>query len=176
MICPLCKIGLQKAVVSGVEIDYCPNCLGLWFEEEELRWAKDYKDRNLKWLDVDLWEREKDFKISPGKKLCPRDRLPLYEVNYGDSNIKVDVCNLCKGIWLDRGEFKKIIQYLKDEADREILNDYLKNLRNEFWEVFAGPETLKEEIEDFIIVLKMLNYKLAVQHPAIARIIASLPK
>jgi Zn-finger nucleic acid-binding protein len=204
MLCPICKIQLDRAVLSGVEVNYCPSCLGLWFEEDELRWAKDYKDRNLRWLDIDLWKDETKFRISPGKKLCPRDRFPLYETAYGDSGIhpvksakggarpvkseelfnrgkqfngvKVDVCNLCHGIWLDRGEFKKIIQYLREKADQEILNHYLKNLRSEFWEIFAGPETLKEEIEDFLIVLKLLNYKLAVQHPAIARIIASLPK
>jgi len=176
MFCPICKIYLDRAILSGVEVNYCPKCLGLWFEEDELRWAKDHKDQDLRWLDIDLWEDKTKFRISPGKKLCPRDRFPLYETAYGDSDIKVDVCNLCHGIWLDRGEFKKIIEYLKKKADQEVLNRYLKNLRQEFWEIFSGPETLKEEIEDFLIVLKLLNYKLAVQHPAIARIIASLPK
>ena len=177
MLCPICKkVNLDKAIVSGVEIDYCPQCLGLWFEEDELRLAKDYKDRNLSWLDIDLWKDEAKFKISPGRKLCPQDRFPLYETGYGKSGIQVDVCNLCQGIWLDRGEFKKIIEYLKKEADREVLNNYLKNLRNEFWEIFSGPETLKEEIEDFIIILKLLSYKFLVQHPAIAKIIAGLPR
>lgn len=157
-------------------MDYCPKCLGLWFEEDELRQAKDVKDRNLRWLDIDLWKDEEKFKISPGRKLCPSCRLPLYEAKYGSSNIRVDVCNLCKGIWLDRGEFKKIISYLKKEADQEILDHYLKNLINEFGEILQGPEVFQEELEDFLIVLKTLNYKLAVQYPAIARIIAGLPK
>ena len=176
MICPICKKNLEQAILAGVEIDYCPKCLGLWFNENELRQAKDVKDRNLRWLDVDLWLDDEKFKISKGNKLCPKDRLPLYETKYGRSNIEVDVCNICHGVWLDRGEFKKIIKYLKRKADSEILNDYLKNLREEFWEILEGPETFKEELNDFLVILKMVNYKLLVQNPAIAKIIASLPK
>lgn len=176
MLCPLCKITLDRAILENVEVNFCPKCLGLWFEEDELRLAKDQKDRDLRWLDIDLWKEKEKFKISPGQKLCPWCRLPLYEVNYGDSEIKVDVCNLCYGIWLDRGEFKKIISYLKKKADYEVLNNYLQNLKQEFWEIFSGPETFREEILDFLTLLKVLVYKFAIQHPAIARLIASLPK
>lgn len=176
MLCPVCKKPLDKAIFYGVEVNYCPICLGLWFEQDELRWAKDTRDRNLRWLDIDLWKEKAKFKISRGSKLCPICRLPLYEVSYGDSDIKVDVCNVCHGIWLDRGEFKKIIDYLKKKADFEILNDYAKNLAEEFWEIFTGPETFREEILDFVTILKLLNYKFATQHPLISKVIANLPK
>jgi len=176
MLCPLCKIGLQKAIFCNVEVDYCPRCFGLWFEEEELRWAKDEKDKNLSWLDIDLWKNKKDFKISRSKKLCPFCRLPLYQINYGDSEIEVDLCNLCYGIWLDRGEFKKIIEYLKTRADFEILNNLAKNLREEFWEIFSGPELLWEEILDFLTLLKVLKYKFAVNFPILTKLILTLPK
>lgn len=176
MLCPLCKIYLDRAIFSGVEVNYCPCCLGLWFEKEELRLAKDVKDRKLRWLDIDLWREKEKFKISPGQKLCPWCRLPLYEVEYDHSSIRIDLCNICQGIWLDRGEFKKIIQYLKEKADYEILNHYLKNLSQEFWEIFLGPETLKEEVLDFLTVLKLFNYKFMIQHPQISRLIFLLPK
>ena len=177
MFCPTCtKINLEQSILSGLEVDYCPQCLGFWFEEDELLWAKDYKDRDLRWLDIDLWKDEEKFIISPGQKLCPNDRLPLYETNYSDSDVRVDVCNICHGVWLDRGEFRKIIQYLKDKADNEVLNHYLKNLREELWEVFQGPETLKEEIDDFLAILKLFVYKFTTQYPNIAKIISSLPK
>jgi Zn-finger nucleic acid-binding protein len=175
MICPLCKISLEKSLLHNVEVDYCQKCLGLWFEEEELRWAKDEKDRNLRWLDIDLWKDKTKFKISRGIRLCPFCRLPLYEVYYGRSGIIVDLCNVCHGIWLDRGEFKKIIDYLKREADWEVLNNYLEDLKEEFWEIFIGPENLKEEVLDFLAVLKLLNYKFLVQHPFLSSLILNLP-
>lgn len=176
MKCPICKKPLSSTILCNVEVNYCPNCLGLWFEEEELRWAKDEKDKDLRWLDIDLWKDEKKFKISYGIRLCPSCRVPLYEVYYGDSRVIVDVCNLCHGIWLDRAEFKKIIGWLQKKADYEVLNNYAKNLFKELSEIFTGPETLREEILDFLTILKLLRYKFATQHPAISKIILQLPK
>jgi Zn-finger nucleic acid-binding protein len=176
MTCPLCKTELKKAVFYGVEVDYCPQCLGLWFEQDELRQAKDEKDKNLNWLDIDLWKEEAKFKISQGKKICPACQVPLYEVRYGDSQVRVDLCNLCQGIWLDRGEFKKIIEYLKEKGKEEVLRNYFKNLIEEGIEIFTGPETFREEIGDFLTILKLLNYKFLTQHPALSKIISALPK
>ncbi len=176
MICPRCKIELGKALFYNTGVDYCPSCLGMFFEEEELRWAKDAKDQNLVWLDIDLWKDERKFRLNYGIRLCPACRLPLYEVYYGVSHIVVDICNVCKGIWLDRGEFKKIINYLKEEADWMVLQKYGKSLLEEFREIFSGPETLREEIQDFLIILKLLNYKFLAQHPKISKAILQLPK
>jgi len=102
MTCPVCGNKLDKALFNKVEVDICPSCLGMWFEEDELRWAKDSKDQRLTWLDVDLWEDETKLRVSSQDKLCPCCRLPLYEVRYGDSEVKVDLCNVCHGVWLDR--------------------------------------------------------------------------
>lgn len=176
MICPKCKIGLEKAIFYNTEVDYCPKCLGIFFEQDELRQAKDERDRDLRWLDIDLWADKTKFKTNYGIRNCPKCRLPLYEVYYGDSGIIVDVCNLCEGIWLDRGEFKKIIEYLKRKADYEILNNYLKVLSEEFWEIFSGPENLRDEILDFLTVFKIINYKFLIQFPYLSKIISNLPR
>lgn len=174
--CPICKALLSATILCNVEVDYCPKCLSLWFEDQELRWAKDKKDKNLKWLDVDLWKDRKKFKISYGIRLCPSCRVPLYEIYYGDSRIIVDICNLCHGTWLDRAEFRKITDYLQEKADYEVLNNYAKNLFEELAEIFVGPEALREEILDFLTILKLLNYKFAVQHPVLTKMILEMPK
>ncbi|GIV10534.1 MAG: hypothetical protein KatS3mg020_0025 [Fimbriimonadales bacterium] len=36
MKCPVCNLELQMAVRSGIEIDYCPNCRGVWLDRGEL--------------------------------------------------------------------------------------------------------------------------------------------
>ncbi len=175
-LCPICKVPLKSAILHNVEVNYCPKCLGIWFEEGELKEAKDNENNDLRWFDVDLWDDPKKMKIARGIRLCPTCRMPLYEVRYGDSNIIVDVCNLCHGVWLDRAEFKKIIDYLRKREDYEILHNYTKDLFHQLGEIFIGPEPLKEEILDFISVLKILNYKFVAQHPEISKIILSLPK
>ena len=176
MKCPLCHIPFEQAILANVEVDYCPRCYGLWFEQDELQWAKDAKDRDLRWLDIKLWKDPSQFKVNWGERMCPVDHLPLYEVNYGDSAVKVDVCNVCRGIWLDRGEFKDIIAYLHEKGEHEVLHHYAKNLFEELWEVFAGPEILREEVLDFLTILKLLKYKFAAQNPSISQLILSLPR
>lgn len=174
--CPQCNLQLEKSLLSGVEIDYCPRCYGLWFEEQELDSAKDAKDRDLRWLDIDLWKHEEQFQVARGQKICPADRMPLYEVRYGDSNVRVDVCNVCSGIWLDRGEFIEIIEYLREKGEYEVMHRYTKNLVSELWEVFSGPEMLRDEVVDFLTIVKLLRYKFAVQHPFISQLLLALPR
>ena len=176
MECPRCNKKLEEAIFYNTGVDYCPQCLGIFFDEDELRQAKDERDRGLRWLDIDLWKDKNKFKIAYGIRLCPFCRLPLYEIYYGDSRVIVDVCNVCKGIWLDRGEFKKIIEYLKEKADYETLNDYLKTLAEEFWEIFTGPENLREEVLDFMAISKIINYKFLVRYPQLSNIISNLPR
>lgn len=36
MNCPVCKTSLVMSDRSGVEIDYCPNCRGVWLDRGEL--------------------------------------------------------------------------------------------------------------------------------------------
>lgn len=176
MDCPNHHGKLEKILFHNVEVDFCNECLGIWFDQDELRWAKDDKDKKLNWLDVDLWRDKGRFKILPGKKFCPVDHVALCEVGYDDSKVKVDFCKMCQGVWLDRGEFKQIMNYLKRKSDYEILNHYSKNISKELWEVFSGPEAFKEEISDFITLLKLFNYKFVVQHPFLNNLIENLPK
>lgn len=176
MNCPVDKEQLEKVLFHSVEADYCPKCLGIWFDEDEFRMAKDDKDKSLNWLDVDLWRDKSKFNLSPSLKHCPICRVGLVEVGYDKSKVKVDFCKMCGGIWLDRGEFKQIINYLKNKSDYEILNNYTKNLISELWEVFSGPETFRSELEDFLTLLKLFNYKFVIQHSRISGLIDSLPK
>ncbi len=177
MECPSCKKSLDKAILLNVEIEYCPSCLGMWFDHDELRQAKDKKDPSLNWLDIDLWRDIKKFEISRGNRLCPECRMPLYEVQYDEAKTKIDLCNVCHGIWLDKGEFKKIIKYLKERSDYEVLYNFSRNLVQEFGEIFVGPESFRSEILDFFSLLKLLSYKFSVQHPLITTMIREgIPK
>jgi len=176
MLCPLCKKELLESIVSNVAVHYCSACLGLWFPKNELQYAKDNRDRDLRWFDIDLWKDKTKFVISRGIKHCPSCRMPLYEIGYGESGVKVDLCNVCEGIWLDRGEFHRVIQWVTMKADYEIVHNYLKNLISETAEIFTGPESLRNEIADFLTIVKLMNYKFSAQHPGIATMISNLPK
>ena len=36
MLCPVCKVSLTMADRQGIEIDYCPQCRGVWLDRGEL--------------------------------------------------------------------------------------------------------------------------------------------
>lgn len=36
MLCPVCNVELKISERSGVEIDYCPKCRGVWLDRGEL--------------------------------------------------------------------------------------------------------------------------------------------
>ncbi len=36
MKCPLCNVDLRMTERSGVEIDYCPQCRGIWLDRRDL--------------------------------------------------------------------------------------------------------------------------------------------
>ncbi len=188
MKCPKCKKELsEKIKIGDVKIDRCPKCGGLWFEKDELRLAKDkeapearwidveIKDKSINWFQFDFWKDKIKFKVKKGMKYCPIDEIPLYQVNYGDTPVEIDVCGVCFGIWLDKGEFKKIIDYMKNKVDYEMLHNYAKNLVLETKEIFVGPESVKSEVTDLLALIKLLKYKLAVQYPMLVRLISSLP-
>ncbi len=176
MICPNCKKEtLEKIRFHKSEVDKCNQCHGIWFERDELRKSKDEKDQHLKWLDADIWREGKKIQVSSSMKTCPPCKENLYEVKYGESDIKVDVCNSCQGVWLDGREFKKIIAYLSNIVNTETLTKYLKHTFEEAKEIFTGPEDLSSEIKDFLLVIKLLQYRFLSQYPIIREIIVNLP-
>ncbi|MBX9455698.1 MAG: zf-TFIIB domain-containing protein [Rhizobium sp.] len=36
MLCPTCRVALVMSERSGIEIDYCPQCRGIWLDRGEL--------------------------------------------------------------------------------------------------------------------------------------------
>lgn len=188
MKCPSCKKELsEKIKISDVEIERCSACGGLWFEKDELRLAKDkkapeakwidieIKDESINWLNFNLWKDKTKFKLKKDIKFCPVDEVPLYQIGYGDAPVEIDVCGICLGIWLDKGEFKKIIDYVKNKAEYEVLNNYAKNLVSETTEIFVGPESVKSETADLLMLIKLLKYKLMAQHPQLVKLFFNLP-
>ncbi len=36
MNCPVCNVELKASERQGIEIEYCPQCLGIWLDHDEL--------------------------------------------------------------------------------------------------------------------------------------------
>src|SRR3972149_3801618 len=156
--CPKDQHNLKSASLKGVRIDECPKCGGKWFDRDELRVAKDRTDDDLRWLDFDLFNDDANkYKTRPSLKKCPKDLENMTELEYMDSKVKVGKCDVCKGVWLDKSEFEKIIKYLENKVISEPASEYRKAVLKELEEIVTGPENTFSEIKDFFAVLRLFE-------------------
>ena len=176
MKCPKCDGELESKTFKKVKIDECSKCGGMWFEHDELKRAKDSADEDLRWLDFDIFE-EKEHKYSKkdSNRICPRDESKLETLTYSDSKINIEVCPVCHGIWLDKGEFEKIINYLEKRVDSTSSGEYAKDLVREFEEMLKKPEHLSSEAKDFMAILRLAEKRIEAEHSNISFAIANIP-
>ncbi|MHC4149297.1 MAG: TFIIB-type zinc ribbon-containing protein [Planctomycetota bacterium] len=165
MRCPCCDVELKNRSIKNLETDECPECKGIWFEDDELRKAKDSEDRDLNWMDFEIWKNKDKFKPRPRNLACPQCNQTLVAVDYGDTNVEIDYCPHCKGSWLDKGEFKAIIEALTNELLTKTFSEYIKASIEEAKEIVTGPESFLSEWKDFTAVCRMMQYRMFVENP-----------
>lgn len=175
MRCPNGHDSRQTITLGDTSLDRCAECGGLWFEQDGLRRVKDSADDMLRWYDIDLWNNQENFSVKSNEKRCPKCDIPLFEILYGNSDIRIDACKTCEGVWLDTDELARIITFVRGKSADTILHSYLASLFEEGKEVFTGPESLKSEAQDFLLVLKLLQFKLVIGNPGLTAVLMSLP-
>lgn len=169
MKCPDCGAELGPFNYRDILIHECPKCKGRWFERDELRKAKDKADDDLRWLDFDPFGKEAaKFQVASRGKHCPRCSVKMMSLTYQTSRVIIDECQSCRGIWLDHGEFQAIIRYLETIVATEGASEYTKDVFRQFLQIPTGPKGPISEVRDFLVVLKLLEERMMVEHPALA--------
>ena len=130
LMCPVCATPMASVEHHHITIDICNTCKGAWFDAGELKAL----------IAAELQERDDipDAPITkPGKvvlpdrmdedqRICPRCDAPMHKVNYGyDSNVVVDHCTACDGMWADTGEVYDLAVYMKGNPTRRALGEAL---------------------------------------------------
>ena len=118
MNCPVCNASLSPHSCGGETIDVCSQCHGVWFDAKELGPVITAVANQEEIPDLPAKEA---LHVTPPKapedepeKLCPKCHIPTRLLNYSyDSNIFLNSCPDCKGLWADSGELRKMAQYSK---------------------------------------------------------------
>ena len=136
MKCPACHTILVVVEREAIEVDWCPQCRGLWFDEGELELLGEKAGRALQ--TEDLGKRAGES-IEKGRRRCPRcpRRMERLLLQAGvDSQVEIDRC-VDHGFWLDPGELAGIMNGLKLEpgTDEGLVLEFLG-------ETFGGGEAL----------------------------------
>lgn len=158
-----------------MEVDQCPNCKGVWLDHDELRLAKDHADRDLNWMDFEIWKHPELFEAEPRHLKCPKCEVDFVAICYGATRVPVDYCRKCKGIWLDRGEFKRIIDALENELTTKTVPEYIRASIEEAKELVTGSEPFLSEWRDFKTVLWLLELRFFVEHPKLMDTVTNIP-
>lgn len=176
MKCLLCDSDLHELQLHGGHLEQCPDCGGIWLDRGELDAIVDAEDGDVRWMDLDLWSEALEAGENVSHRQCPNGHGPLAILRYGKSKVEVEVCPTCGGIWLDAGELDKIIEYLDAQAVSLSLPGYIRESLAEAKELVAGGKGFASEWKDLKAVLRMARIRLAVDHPAVAALLKSLPR
>ena len=132
MKCPSCRTDLKSLDFKGITLDHCDQCDGLWFDKGELERAKNEEDQKLKGFDFPLWAETEKLTALKGERLCPKCNEKMSVINYaGYLDIPIDICPTCQGVWLDKGEFQKIVSHLEELKEEFSLASYFKDFEKE---------------------------------------------
>lgn len=96
---------LHPTVVHDVEVDRCRQCAGVWFDADELGRLLALDAGELKPLTRGGEHPAANALVAA----CPRDGERLLRVtSTRDRGVTLDMCPVCRGLWLDGGEFARL--------------------------------------------------------------------
>jgi len=176
MKCPKCEGEFSTRYVKDVQVEECDQCHGVWFDTNELEKATREVDRDLHWMEFDLWKNQDQVDVSQGSLMCPRCHIPMANVKYGPTEVVVDTCTRCHGIWLDKGEFEQIINALEDELANMSEDEYWDKALEEARDLIEGDKGFISEWRDFSTVLRFLQYRVLVENPRVQSALIALQR
>ena len=99
MLCPVCRaVDLTPQSVKGVEVSYCRQCRGAFYEAEALELLV---KSAIKGLAI------KDSAVLTDRR-CPVDQSAMKHMTYPQTMVEIEICPQCKGVWLDDREAREI--------------------------------------------------------------------
>lgn len=176
--CPVCGNSLNRYSIFSMEFEGCPECKGIWLIEEELRKLKNkVEDGSLRWLNDEI-ENIGKTSVVISKRSCVKCKTPkMVSVIFGKSSILVDWCPQCHGMWLDRGEFESITDYLRQELMRMHPKEIEKQVAVDVKRIWSGgPESRVDELLDAKAAVSALINVTIFEHPAIFKLCMSIPR
>jgi Zn-finger nucleic acid-binding protein len=105
--------------LEQVEADYCTGCEGVWLDAGELELLLESDEERSRLINL--------FKeATAGKEKsynCPICGKHMKKFEIGEQEkVLVDKCKKNHGIWFDKGELKKVVEFGSDNKQNKIIN------------------------------------------------------
>ena len=120
MICPKCKSDMIVVEHSNIELDYCTNCQGMWFDAGELELLLESMSLEDPDLFLDNILSNKEDESSEKKRKCPVCGEKMKKTKISQQPvILVDACMQGHGLWFDAGEVGQMIKQVAEKQSGE---------------------------------------------------------
>ena len=120
MICPACKSDMIVVEHSKIELDYCTNCQGVWFDSAELELLLESMSLESPHLFLSNILDSAEAEPSQKKRKCPICRRKMKKTTIGqEPEILIDVCQQGDGLWFDGGEVGELIRQLAEKPSEK---------------------------------------------------------
>lgn len=125
---------------ANIEVDQCGSCGGMWLDPKELERIQDTQDRDyseeIKQL-PDLVGQAYAMALAKSKPAvsCPKCDQTMERREHGScSQVMIDVCPHCRGIWLDKGEIDALeVFFERTSAEtEEVRHGFFARLKDFF--------------------------------------------
>jgi Zn-finger nucleic acid-binding protein len=117
MICPGCKRPMLVVEYQKIELDYCGNCQGVWFDAGELELMLDSTGIGKTKSTIGALLHSPEAPTHEKKRKCPICRRTMKKVNIsGTDHVIIDTCNREDGVWFDGGEIDHLIKFIADKS------------------------------------------------------------
>jgi len=113
MICPACKNEMLVVEYDNIELDYCNNCYGVWFDSTELELLLKSMSLDSQNLLLNGILDAPEAMSQEKKRKCPICTRKMKKTTIGEpSGVLVDVCPRGNGLWFDGGEVAQLLKHL----------------------------------------------------------------
>jgi len=113
MICPVCKKDTIVVEYKNIELDYCNDCHGVWFDSTELELLLQSLNLDSHNLLLDDILKLPEVISPERKRRCPICRQKMKKTTIGEHpGVLVDVCPQGHGLWFDGGEVAQLLKHL----------------------------------------------------------------
>jgi len=132
MNCPRCETPtlFDKKIEDSLRVRKCKNCEGYWLPSSEYcKWKETQEEQPIE----DPGEVEFDINDTKKATICPDcgHILIKYKIGY-DVSFRVDHCNSCNGVWLDKNEWEALrAKNLHIEIRRIFTAEWQRHVRQE---------------------------------------------
>jgi membrane associated rhomboid family serine protease/Zn-finger nucleic acid-binding protein len=186
----MCKNQLVKIAIHGIEINSCSNCVGAWFDGNELvdflktsttgENEDEAREPRLTDLSVDSQMKEEGF--------CPKCNQLATQFTVGSSRVSVLRCGNCGGMWVALSQVDALRHWYRQAGPAERLMLYSGPREIETFSVGPIWKSFLGLIEDenptrhfplttvFIILLNVILFIWSMSSPDRARFLFMVPR